>query len=238
MTSLTQYITEEFREVKSQQVIDVDKIGTTKPKNIPAALPSMYGYLYSLSDYYNGPTEYYADDETLDFYERYFEKNPDYKFSVPDFSEQENGIDFYVKTLYEKLSFKVLLTSDEVRAEDHACIIPYKDDGKVKLLNNEKLDYLIWKIPNRNDYFLFKRENLLKYLSIAGEQDNLLRIQKVKDKKDTNVFRISKSALNRMCVQAGENTIIKGTFRNKDVFVGQDLENHLEKLKNSLLNRI
>lgn len=41
-----------------------------------------------------------------------------------------------------------------------------------------------------------------------------------------------------MCVQTGENTIIKGTFRNKDVFVGQDLENHLEKLKNSLLNRI
>lgn len=237
MKNLSEYITEEFREVKSQQVIDVDKIGTTKPQNIPAALPSMYGYLYALSDYYNGPTEYYADDNTLDYYEQYFEKNPDYKFSVPGLSEQESGIDFYIKTLSEKLSFKILLTSDEVRMSDYACIIPYKDEGKVKLLNNEKLDYLIWKIPNRNEYFLFKRDKLLKYLSIAGEQDNLLRIQRVKDKKDTSVFRISKSALNRMCVSADENTVIKGTFRSKDVYIGQDLEKHLEELKNSLLKR-
>jgi hypothetical protein len=234
MKNLSEYITEGFREVQSQQVIDVDKIGVSKPQNLPAALPSMYGYLYKISDYYNGPTEYYADDETLDFYENYFEKNPDYKFIVPNDDTKE--IDFYVKTLSEKLSFKVLLTSDEVRLEDHACIIPYKEEGKVKLLQNEKLDYLIWKVPNRNDYFLFNREELFRYLGTAGDKDNLIRIQKVKDKKDTSVFRLSKSALNNICYME-KDVVYKGTFRSKDVYIGQDLQIHLEKLKNSILKR-
>lgn len=236
MTSLSEYITEGFREVQSQQVIDVDKIGSVKPQNIPVALPSMYAFLNKISDYYNGPTEYYADDETLDFYEQYFEKNPDYKFIVPGVEEDGLGIDFYVKTLTEKLSFKILLTSDEVRMEDHACIIPYKEDGKVKLLANEKLDYLIWKVPNRNDYFLFNRKELFDYLGIAGEQDNLVRIQKVKGKKDTTVFRLSKSALNRICCQE-KDVVTKGTFRSKDVYVGKDLDNYIEELKKNVLRR-
>ena len=234
MKNLSEFITEEFREVQSQKVIDVDKMGFSKPHEIPAALPSMYGYLNKISDYYNGPTEYYADDETLDFYENYFEKNPDYKFIVPNDDSKE--IDFYIKTLSEKLSFKILLTSDEVRLEDHACIIPYKEDGKVKLLQNDKLDYLIWKVPNRMDYFLFNRKELLRYLGIAGENDNLVRIQRVKDKKDTSVFRLSKSALNNICFKE-KDIVFKGTFRSKEVFIGQDLQRHLEELKNSILKR-
>jgi hypothetical protein len=236
MTSLSEYIAEGFREVQSQQVIDLDKVGSVKPQNIPAALPSMYAFLYKLSDYYNGPTEYYADDETLDFYEKYFEKNPDYKFIVPGVEEDGIGIDFYVKTLTEKISFKILLTSDEVRAEDHACIIPYKEDGRVKLLANEHLDYLIWKVPNRNDFFLFKRKELFEFLERAGDQDNLVRIQKVKGKKDTSVFRLSKSALNRICTQE-KDVVTKGTFRSKDVYVGKDLEDYLEELKKNVLRR-
>lgn len=230
MKGLSEYIAEGFREVQSQQVIDLDKVGSVKPQNLPAALPSMYAFLYKLSDYYYGPTEYYADDETLDFYEKYFEKNPDYKFIVPGMDEDGLGIDFYVKTITEKLSFKILLTSDEVRMEDHACIVPYKDEGKVKLLTNEKLDYLIWKVPNRNDFFLFNRKALFEFLERAGDQDNLVRIQKVKDKKDTYVFRLSKSALNRICAQE-KDVVKKGTFRSKDVYVGKDLDNYLEELK-------
>ena len=173
MKDLTEVINEAFREVQSQQVIDVDKIGSVKPQNIPAALPSMYSFLYQLSDYYNGPTEYYADDDTLDIFNMYFEKNPDYKFIVNP-EVLKTGVDFYVKTIREKFGFKVLLTSDEVRMEDWACIIPYKDDGKIVFLNNKNIDYLVWKVPNRNDLYLFNRENLLKYLETADINDNLI----------------------------------------------------------------
>ena len=92
MTSLSEYIAEGFREVQSQQVIDLDKVGSVKPQNIPAALPSMYAFLYKLSDYYNGPTEYYADDETLDFYEKYFEKNPEKKQKMLDRAKKKDEL--------------------------------------------------------------------------------------------------------------------------------------------------
>ena len=234
MKDLTEVINEAFREVQSQQVIDVDKIGSVKPQNIPAALPSMYAFLYQLSDYYNGPTEYYADDDTLDIFNMYFEKNPDYKFIINP-EVLKTGVDFYVKSIREKFGFKVLLTSDEVRIEDWACIIPYKDDGKIVFLNNKNIDYLVWKVPNRNDFYLFNRENLLKYLETADINDNLIRIQKVKGKKDTSVFRISKSALRNLVATAGTDVVTRLTLRTKDrVYIGKDLEEYLEELKKNI----
>lgn len=236
MNNLSTYITEAFREVQSQQVIDVDKLGKGQPKNIPAALPSMYAYLQPLSDYYNGPTEYYADDDTLDIFDEYFSRNENYHFIVNS-DAISLGVDFFVKTDNNKYSFKVLLSSDEVRINDYACIIPYKDDGHVNLLQNDNIDYLIWKEPNRNELFLFKRKSLLKYLETAEIKDNLIRIQKVKDRKDTSVFRISKSALTRMMHDTDTEVLIKLSLRNKEVFIGDDLEKHLDEIKNQYIRK-
>jgi len=236
MKELNNFITEAFREVHSQQVIDVDKIGK-KPEKLPAALSSMYQFLTAISDTYDGPTQYYADDETLDIFHRYFSKNENYSFIVPDEQQVFAGTDFIVKTPEKDYRFKVLLSSNEVKYEDYACIIPYKEDGKVELLNNENIDYFVWKVPNRNNFFMINRVEFFKYLETLTIGGGLLRIQNVKGKVNSQVVRISNSLLNKMCFDAGQDVIIKLSTLSKDVYLGDDLKQLIERQKEMLLKK-